>query len=251
MPIRVVLICILLDAALLSLGARVALAQESAAEHFNAGYRHETKGEVNKAADEYEIAFGISPDAEKIHFHLGKVLVGKASTADYRRVIELFGDLETPTASSLYWLGRAYQELGQNGDALKQLEKIRDMSEPNLKYVKLAEVDEAIAKMRAGMPPPVNGQPWWVNLLVLVVIVSLSVGAVVALRRWGFVGAPADAAAPPATGPGRGHYALNVVLFSSVALLLVFGALAMGWIEGDQFVDLFKGIVAGSAPKAG
>lgn len=210
----------------------------SAAEHYLEGYEYLQAEQIIEAANEFETAFKIAPGDEKVHHSLGLVLLEKMPSPGLGRVIDLFAGLNDSqhSASSLYWLGKAYIEQGDYDKALEFLTRVKQKSKPNFKYVTLADVDTAIKEIpKSG----INGfqNSWWVDLLKMTVIVAISLAVVIVLQKFVFDPSPEEPSSAAVA------YTRNVFLLLIIALILVFGALAVGWIDGQQFVDLFDTIV--------
>lgn len=206
---------------------------ESASNHYLAGIEFLRNGQPDKAADKFEDAFGIRLGDEKIHYSLGVTLLKKLPRPDYQHLIELFSDLDRGSdlhsGSSLYWLGVAYKESRNYGEALKRLEKAK---EKGSRYVSKKRIKNTIQSINGLWPIPQPSQgTWWKNLVMLAAILFISFLFVFGLKKWVLV---------DGKKPENRFYTHNIFIFVVVALVLVFSALVMKLIDGDQFMNLLK-----------
>lgn len=204
--------------------------QTPASFHYRNGLTYLENNNIVNAADEFEKAFKIIPSSEKIHNAIGVTLFIKSNPHDSKRIIDLFSTLENKqhSASSLYWLGKAYIHI-DNDKAMELFNKAHELSS---EYLLQDDIDNAIKELNK------NGtSSWWQNLLVLTVILILSIGSLYVLRKWVLM--PAK---DPETEPGM-FSGQNIFLFLMISLILIFSALVMGLINAEQFIELFNTIM--------
>lgn len=193
-------------------------------ESWEKGRGYYNSGDYAKAAEEFVRAYESNPSYVPYQEWLGAVLVNKLER--YDQAIELLE--KTPnlgkSADTLYYLGKAYYKRGESrgGDLRRgDFAKAQGYVERAYDIEPTAKARDLLKELRSKIRP--EGDTIWKILGVLLVILAISVGAVVALRRFVF----------PQPSPLR-----DVILFLVLVLVMIFSAAQLGIISGQQFADI-------------
>lgn len=220
--------------------------QKSASNHYQAGYEFLRMGQPTKAAEEFESAFKIRPDNEKLHHSLGLTLLRRSSPPKSQRLIELLYDPEKENnqhrGTAFFWLGEAYKMEEDFDNALKYFKKAADKKSKFISQKRIKNTLESVQKLMPQIVPvqrqtPSDEADWWKGLAVLAGILFVAFCFVLGLNKW--VLAPKDT--PP--GNHKPSHINSILIFLLVIVIIVFSALEMELISGDQFTDLIKIIV--------
>lgn len=215
-------------------------ALESASFYYIEGAKFLENGQPEKAAEKFERAFNIGPNYEKIHYSLGVTLIRKLSPPDPQRLIKLFTDPDksgnSRSGSYFYWLGIAYETNRDYDNALDCLEKAKEIESEFVSQQEIQNAIQLVKSKKSPVRPGNNHDNWWKNFIVLAGILAISFLFIFALNKW--VLEPKNNATP--AGTKSRFDTKNILIFVLITLVLVFSALAVGWINSEQFTKLIE-----------
>jgi tetratricopeptide (TPR) repeat protein len=214
-------------AGILLLGNGPLLGQQPGFENWERGKSYYDKGNFANAAEEFIRALEADPAFAKYQELVGEVLVEK--TREYDRAIKLLGKSlekgESPKA--LFWLGKAYYKRGLSGG---EESRTRDFAKA-LEYLQRADrtgeepkAEELLTEIKSFSRPQGGDNLIW-KLVALLGITVISVGAVVALRRFAF---PQSSAL------------VDIILFLVLVVVVVLSTALLRIISGQQFESIIN-----------
>ncbi len=214
-------------AGILLLGNEPLFGQQPGFENWEKGKNYYDKGNFANAAEEFVRALEADPAFAKYQELVGEVLVEK--TREYDRAITLLEKVlkkgESPKA--LFWLGKAYYKRGFSGG---EESRTRDFAKA-VEYLQRADrmgedprAEELLAEIRSFSRAQDGDNLIW-KLGALLGITVISVGAVVALRRFAF---PQSSAL------------VDIILFLVLVVVVVLSAALLRIISGQQFESIIN-----------